>query len=119
MSGGILQFFEKGRVKMSLMLAGILWVQAIALQTPQNFVLKRFEVIRVNPDGMRRLPESVRSIFIDPVPDGEPIQNLQDAASRVGFTPRLLSGKAPTHLFVTEPVSEQVKISVADLNAAL
>jgi hypothetical protein len=96
-----------------------LWVQAIALQAPQNFVLKRFEVIRVNPDGMRRLPQSVRPIFLDPAPDGEPIHNLEDAARRLGFTPRLLSGKAPAQLFVTGPVSEEVKISVADLNAAL
>jgi len=104
---------------MSLLLAAVLWVHAIALQEPQTFALKRFEVIRVNPDGMRKLPESVRSIFVNPVPDGEPVDNLQDAAKRVGFTPRLLSGKAPVHVFVTEPVSEEAKISVADLRAAL
>src|SRR5262245_9884282 len=104
---------------MCLMLAAMLWVQAVALPAPQKFVLKSFEVIRVNPDGMRRLPESVRSIFVDPSPDGELVHNLEDAAKRVGFTPRLVSGKAPKHFFFTERVSEQVKIRVADLKAAL
>ena len=104
---------------MCLMLAAMLWVQAVTLPAPQKYELKRFEVIRANPDGMRRLPEAVRSIFADPAPDGELVHNLEDAARRVGFTPRLLSGKAPTHFFVTERVSEEVKIRVADLKAAL
>ena len=104
---------------MRLILAALLWVQAIAVQAPQNFPLKRFEVIRVNPDGMRRLPESVGSLFVDPVPAGAPVDNLEDAAKRVGFSPRLLSGKELIHLFVTESIREEAKINVAALTAAL
>jgi hypothetical protein len=55
------------------MLAAVLWVHAIVLQAPQKSALKRFEVIRVNPDGMRRLPESMRSIFVDPIHLASPL----------------------------------------------
>src|SRR5262252_2014384 len=96
----------------------VLAIQAILLQTPPLLELKRFEVIRVNPDDLRRLPGSMGSIFADPVPDGQPVADLE-AAKRVGFTPRLLNGQMPKRLFVTDAVNAEVKIGVQALTQAL
>jgi hypothetical protein len=97
----------------------ILSILAIVLAAQQTLPLKRYEVIRVNSDGLRRLPESVRSIFVDPVPDGTVVDNLEEATKRVGFTPRLISGKTPEQLFITQPVRQEAKVSVTALTAAL
>src|SRR4051794_26521260 len=59
-------------------------------QQPQSFSLNRFEVVRVNDEDLQRLPSSVRTIFTDPVPDGEPVATLDDAVKRSGYTPLLL-----------------------------
>jgi hypothetical protein len=104
---------------MRFLLAAMLTVTAVAAQGPQTVALKRFDVIRVNPEDLRRLPESMRSIFADPVPDGEPVGSLEEAAKRAGFTPRLLSGKTPERIFVTNAVSEEAKFSVAILTGIL
>src|SRR5436190_21974800 len=100
-------------------LAAILVIHSVLLQAPGVLALKRFEAIRVDPDELRRLPESMRSLFIDPVPDGEAASNLEEAAKRAGFTPLLLSGKTPKRLFVTNAVNEEAKIDVSDLTSAL
>jgi hypothetical protein len=97
----------------------ILSLLAIVFAVQQTLPLKRYEVIRVNSDGLRRLPESVRSIFVDPVPDGTLVDNLEEATKRVGFTPRLISGKTPERLFITEPVQQVAKINVMALTASL
>ena len=104
---------------MHLMLAALLTIHAMVLQSPQTYALKRFEVIRVNGDEMGRVPAGMRFIFSDPVPDGERVANLQEAEKRVGFSPRMIKGKTPTRLFVTNPVNEEAKISVAALTSAL
>jgi hypothetical protein len=106
-------------MKMCLMLAAILTLHTVALQAPQIFALKRFEVLRVNPDELRRLPQSIRSIFSDPVPDGVLVEDLEKAAAQAGFPPRLLSGQTPKRIFVTNAVNDEAKISVATLTAAL
>src|SRR5262249_20429088 len=89
----------------------ILSILAIVLAAQQTLPLKRFEVIRVNSDGLRRLPESVRSLFVDPVPDGTLVDNLAEATQRVGFTPQLISGRTPERLFITEPVRQEAKVN--------
>src|SRR5262245_13759393 len=106
-------------MKLSLILTTILMTYAVRLQTPQVVTLKRFDVIRVNPDDLRRLPSSVRSLFADPVPDGEGVRDLAEATRRAGFTPQLLSGKTPVRVFITNLVNEEVKINVAALREAL
>src|SRR5437763_12099255 len=61
----------------------------------------------------------MRFIFADPVPEGEPVGSMDEAAKRAGFTPRLIDGKMPKRIFVTNVVDEEAKISVAALTAAL
>ena len=88
-------------------------------QATTRYPLQRFEVIRTDPEGIRRLPESVRRIFADPVPDGEPVDSLDEAAKRAGFAPRMLKSPTVVQWVVTDPVNEEAKISVAELMSAL
>jgi len=81
--------------------------------------LKHFEVIRVNPDDVRRLPPSVREIFSDPVPDGEPVDNLDAAKKKAGFTPTVLPSKPVTQFVFINSTNVEIKINVAELTAAL
>jgi hypothetical protein len=104
---------------MHWLLAVTLPIYGIVLQNSQIFSLKRFSVIRVNPDDVGRLPESLRIIFVDPALGGEPIGNLEEAAKRIGFMPRLLNGKTPRRFFITNSVNEEARISVTALTAAL
>src|SRR5262245_11987363 len=105
---------------MRWILSVLLSIHAIGSQaTMQNVTLKRFEVIRVNSDGIRRLPESLRVLFADPVPDGELVASVAEATKRVSFSPRLLNGKTPARIFVTTASSEEARINVAILTAAL
>src|SRR6516162_9419837 len=61
-----------------------------------SVALKRFEVIRVDSSDIQRVPNDLRQIFADPVPDAEVVNSLNDATRRVGFTARLpKSDKAP------------------------
>lgn len=91
-----------------------------ALQSSQNFPLKRFEVIRVNPADVERLPASLRAILIDPIADGEPVDSLEKAAKRAGFAPRVPKAMPAMPQFgVTDPIREEATIRVADLTAAL
>jgi hypothetical protein len=97
----------------------LLLIVAMTLQSSQTLVLKGFEVLRVSPDDLRKLPNSMRAFFVDPVPDGFPVDSIEEAAKRVGFTPHVLSGKTPKRLFVTNPVNDEAKINVAVLTTAL
>jgi hypothetical protein len=97
-----------------------------AQQSPSRFPLKRFEVIRVNPEDIERVPQSVRPIFVDPLPDAELVDNVEEAAGKAGFTPRLPAASAlpasPGKMLrfgVTEPVRAEAKIAVVELKAAL
>src|SRR5215471_20007250 len=96
-----------------------------AQQPAGRFPLKMFEVIRVNPADMQRVPQSVRSIFMDPSPDAEGVDTLEEAARRAGFAPRLPTAEAfpglsaKPELGVIDPVRADVKIVVAELSAAL
>jgi hypothetical protein len=103
---------------MRLISAVLVIAPAILLQLPQILTLKRFEVIRVTSDDMRRLPNSMRAIFVDPVPDGVPVDNLEEA-KRAGFTPRMLNGKTPKRMFITNMVNSEATINVAALTAAV
>ena len=47
---------------------------ALVLQSPQSIALKRVEVLRVNPGDIERVPGSLRTIFVDPVPDAEAVE---------------------------------------------
>ena len=57
----------------------------LALQSQQSIKLRRFEILRVDPAGMNRLPPSLRAIFADPVPDAEPVASLNEAEMRCGI----------------------------------
>jgi len=92
---------------------------ALLLQQPRTLELKRFEVIRVNPDDLRRLPSELRGLFSDPGLDGELAATIDEAAKRVGFTPRLIDGKKAERVFVTKATSEEIRIDAAGLTAAL
>ena len=91
----------------------------LGLQSPQTIKLKRFEILRVDPAGMNRLPPSLRAIFVDPVPDAEPVASLNEAAVRAGFTPRLPTPATPLQFGVTDPVHVEARIEIAALNQAL
>ena len=98
----------------------LLILAAALLQQPaKNYPLQRFEVLRVNADDMTRLPQSIRGIFVDPVPDGVAAVNLEDAIKRAGFTPKILKSPAVEQLYVSSPVNAQAKVSVAELTNAL
>ena len=91
----------------------------LAVQSQQAIKLKRFEIVRVDPAGMNRLPPSLRAIFADPVPDAEPVASLNEAATRVGFTPKLPKSAIPIQLGVTDPVHAAARIEPETLKQAL
>jgi len=91
----------------------------LAVQSQQAIKLKRFEIVRVDPAGMNRLPPSLRAIFADPVPDAEPVASLNEAATRVGFTPKLPKSAIPIQLGVTDPVHADARIEPETLQQAL
>ena len=92
---------------------------ALLAQQPRTLELRRFEVIRVNPDELRRLPSQMRGFFGDPLLDGELAGSIDEAAKRVGFTPRLLNGKKPERVFVSREANEEIKVDAAALTTAL
>jgi hypothetical protein len=81
--------------------------------------LKRFAVIRVNQQDINRVPNDLRQIFADPVPDAEVVNSLNDATMRVGFTARLPKSDKTPQFGVVAPISEELQIKVAELRAAL
>ena len=86
----------------------------------QTFPLKRFEVIRVDVDDIRKLPASVCPIFSDPAPDGELAKSLDEAAKVAGFTPHILKSPAvENEIAVVNPVNAQIKIGLGELSGAL
>src|SRR3989442_15994397 len=91
----------------------------LALQSQQSIKLRRFEILRVDPAGMNRLPPSLRAIFADPVPDAEPVARLTEAEMRAGFTPRLPQSATPLQLGVTDPLHADARIELEALNQAL
>lgn len=104
----------------SLVIVAILPFHPLSAQAPQQVLqLKRFEVIRLNSDDVRRLPSSVRPIFSDPAPDGELAKSLDEAAKRAGFTPRLLKSPKVDEIAVVNPVNAEIKIGVLELTTAL
>src|SRR5206468_11231092 len=97
----------------------LLLVLLLALQSQQAIKLKRFEILRVDPAGMNRLPPPLRAFFADPVPDAEPVASLNEAAMRAGFTPRLPKSATPIQLGVTDPVHTDARIELEALSQAL
>jgi len=92
---------------------------ALVLQSPQSIALKRVEVLRVNPGDIERVPGSLRTIFVDPVPDAEAVDSLDEAVKRAGFTPRLPKSAKKPQFGVIDPIRGQATIGVADLADAL
>jgi hypothetical protein len=107
------------RFKQHRLLSALLVVSLSALQAQQAFLLKRFEVLRVDSDEIRKVPGSVRAVFMSPVPDGEPVKDLEEATRRAGFTPRLLKSPSVSQFVVTDPVDVTIKINASELSAAL
>jgi hypothetical protein len=105
------------RILVSLFL--LVLPSSILAQQAASFALNRFEVIRVNSQDVERLPVSLRSIFADPVPDAELVDNLAEATRRVGFTARLPKSEKMPRFAVITPIRVQLRINVADLTAAL
>jgi hypothetical protein len=90
------------------------------LQSAETVLLKRVEVIRVNTEDVVRLPVSLHSIFAGPIPDSAtPMNNLDEAKRRAGFTPLLPVSAKPPDLMVIDPIRTEVKIRADDLTAAL
>jgi len=104
----------------SLVLLVIPRFHPVAAQERQQMLpLKRFEVVRVDADAIRRLPPSVRPIFSDPAPDGQLVKSLEEAAKIAGFTPRLLKSPAVDEIVVVNPSNVEIKIGVGELTTAL
>jgi hypothetical protein len=99
--------------------AVLVFFPSLAQQAQRSFPLKRFEVIRVDPDDMLRLPPSVRLIFSSPVPDGEPVVSLDEATKRAGFAPRLLKSPSVSRFVVIDSVNSEIKIDLSELTAAM
>lgn len=85
----------------------------------QTVALKRFEVVRVNPDQMTHMPKSLQALFVDPVPSAEPVDTLDQAAARAGFTPRLPKSSNKPEFGVSDSIHGEATISSSELNAAL
>jgi hypothetical protein len=86
----------------------------------QTVTLKRFDVIRVDSDGITKVPPALRNMFEGPVQNlARPVDNVEEAARRLGFTPRLPASKKPMELFITDAVRDDSKISVAELTEGL
>jgi hypothetical protein len=92
---------------------------ALALQNPQAVQLTRFEVLRVDPAGINRLPPPLRAIFVDPVPDAEAVSSLNEAEKQAGFSARLPKYAHAAEFGVTDSTSVDATIAVADLTDAL
>jgi hypothetical protein len=90
-----------------------------AQQQPRVVPLKRFEVLRFNPDDMRKLPPSVWPLFTDPVPDGRPVPSLAEATKLAGFTPNLLKTPAVSEIVVIGSVDAEIEIHLEELTEAL
>ena len=97
----------------------LLLLLLIALQSTQTVALKRFQVVRINPQQSARMPKSLAAIFVDPVPNAEPVDTVEEAATRAGFTPRLPKSANKPEFGVMDPVRAEAKISAEELNTAL
>jgi len=95
------------------------FVANLFAQETTSIPLKRFEVIRINQADVQRVPNDIRPIFADPVPDAEVVSSLSDATMRVGFTARLPKSDKTPQFGVVSPVGEQLKVSVSELRSAL
>src|SRR5262249_50323878 len=111
---------QKTAIFLALVLIATFAFHPLAAQNAQQtFPLKRFEVIRVDVDDIRRLPPSVRPIFSDPAPDGELVKSLDEAAKLAGFTPRLLKSRTIDQIAVVNPLNAEIKVTVGELTGAL
>jgi hypothetical protein len=97
----------------------LLFILLGVLQSPQPLTLKRFEVVRVDPSAMERLPSSLRAIFADPAPGAEPVASQDEAAARSGFTPRLPKSANKPEFGIIDSVNGEAAIQIAELNTAL
>ena len=97
----------------------LLFLLFLALQSPQSIELKRFEILRVDEQQMERLPLSLRAIFADPSPRAEPVDTVDQAAARAGFTPRLPKSSDKPELGVMDSIRGEATIKIAEINAAL
>jgi hypothetical protein len=107
------------RIQAAFLLFFVLFVANLFAQDTTSIPLKRFAVIRVDQQDINRVPNDLRLIFADPVPDAEVVNSLNDATTRVGFTARLPKSGKPVQFGVIAPISEQLTINVAELRAAL
>src|SRR4030095_12219061 len=63
---------------------------------------------------------ALRNMFEGPVQNlARPVDNVEEAARRLGFSPRSPASKKPMELFVTHAVRDDSKISVAELREGL
>lgn len=81
--------------------------------------LKRFEIIRADQPDINRVPNDLRPIFADPVPDSELVSDLNEATRKAGFTARLPKSDKPPQFGVIAPIGEQLKINAGELRKAL
>lgn len=107
------------RVYWLLLTVAIFCLPVLAQQKDQSFVLKRFEVVRLNPSDFSRVPPSMRPILNNVIPDGEVVQSLDAATKRAGFTPRMLKSPAVSQFVLITPTKFDVSIHVDELTAAL
>jgi hypothetical protein len=107
------------RIQTALLLFFVPFVANFFAQDTTTIPLKRFAVIRVNQQDINRVPNDLRQIFADPVPDAEVVNSLNDATMRVGFTVRLPKSDKTPQFGVVAPISEELEIKVAQLRAAL
>jgi hypothetical protein len=92
----------------------------LPLLQSQTLALKRFDVIRADSDGINKVPQSLRNIFEGPVQNlASPVANVEEAARRLGYAPRLPASAKPMELFITDPVRDDSKIAVAELTDGL
>src|ERR1051326_4640483 len=96
-----------------------LLVILLALQAAQPIALKRFEVVRVDPAAMERIPPSLRAIFADPNPGAEPVAGQDEVTAQAGFTPKLPASPNKPEFGIMDSVNGDVTIKVSELNTAL
>src|SRR5579862_953658 len=90
----------------------VLFVANLYAQNPTTVALKRFEIIRVDQADINCVPNDLRQIFADPVPDSELVSGLSEVTKRVGFTARLPKSDRTPQFGVVAPIGKELKISI-------
>jgi hypothetical protein len=112
-------------VSVGLLVLALPSTRAIAQRFLQRFSATRFDVLPVGRGDLEKLPNSVRSVLVNPMPAETPVGDVAEAARQAGFVPRLPQSNGLGELLaapkfsVIASISKESQIRVAELRTAL